>query len=88
MRLVVSERARRHRLAILVSLGAASLLLYGLAARIPNLRRAIPAFEIIYFVLFALYIVAILLLFFLFVPPVLVRTKKWFPATRARPEGL
>lgn len=61
MRLVLAERRRQHRLAILIGLGLASLVLYGAAARIPNLRRAIPAFEVIYFALFALYVGAILL---------------------------
>ncbi len=51
----------RHRLSILVGLGLASLALYGVVARIPNLRRAIPAFEVVYFALFALYLVAIVL---------------------------
>jgi hypothetical protein len=61
MRLVLGKRTQQHRLAILIGLGLASLVLYGAAARIPNLRRAIPAFEIIFFALFALYVVAILL---------------------------
>ncbi len=61
IRQTIAASIRHHRLAILTGLGLASLVLYGGAAGIPNLRRTIPAFEVVYFALFALYVLAIVL---------------------------